>query len=174
MEKRMIVTKKVMLDTESNWTNATKSWGLLHVDHIAHKVAFCVTGGANPLWRSVFNLLLSDKDAREELEWGAKYKRRDTALVEEYNGDSGNYRATLYTSHLPEWAAKADRRNLEKRAEIYFSCFDKMSGLDEMFSADLYALVVTAMRDEERRKVMSEFAKKGNFSNVHLLPFNGV
>lgn len=33
---------------------------------------------------------------------------------------------------------------------------------------------LTAPYSEERRKVMSEFAKKGNFSNVHLLPFNGV
>lgn len=139
---RTNVIKKVSLKSVATWGDTNRpAIAFLKVDHAAHTVALFPVVGPDPLWESVYDLLLSDKDVKMELGWGKRFKRRDPAFICEYTGSSLCSDVSLYTSHFPEWVAKADRKNMTLRANIHISCYGKTAGFQEIFSADLSDLL---------------------------------
>lgn len=155
---RNVVIKKIKFDTWGGWTNASRSFYLVKIDHEMHTVDFSFVDGADPQEASILNFILSDKDVRMELEWAAReYRRKHPVFVKRYVGQSGCSETTLWISKATrDWAAGQDFRSCEKVAEWYVSCAGKMGNIQEMFSGDLLSMLQALLGKDLARRFSTE------------------
>lgn len=137
---RRRIVKKVMVDgIYSAFSEGVgRSFIVFEVDHASHRISMDYEGRHIGIG-TLYNLLLSDPDLREEMKWGIQAKRVNPAKVFMHEGMSGcrDYELRFYDCN-PEFISYFKGR---MAASLHISCFECVEPRFEIWSGDLAAIL---------------------------------
>ena len=108
---------------------------LLSIDHDDHHISMRHISGKYPEAPDVIDLLLSDSDVREEIDWAVNdYERKRPISIATYDGVSGCRSIKIYVS-MSDTISIKHGEDWKYAAKIAITCYGKISADSTLFSA---------------------------------------